>query len=146
MLGKLIIVLELKHLHIQGQKIRSTLPPQRINFCCPDGRNVFLIIVSVLGCPKGIWVNFQFPLRGRNGCFLEWRISSAHSSWYQVSINMHFLNSTISHVFRRSDRHRSSIKWKETLPTRRKLENVLLTEPRTGSKIFYHVRITYLCT
>jgi hypothetical protein len=36
------------------------------------GEKMFLIIVSVLGHPKGVGgVNIQFPLWGKYGCFLE---------------------------------------------------------------------------
>ena len=50
---------------------RSTLPPQRKFLPSGGGgeKKLLLIIVNVLGHPRG--VNFQFPLWGWYGCFLE---------------------------------------------------------------------------
>jgi hypothetical protein len=53
---------------------RSILPPRRKFLPSRGEKKLFLIIVNVLGHPKG--VNFLFPPWGWYGCFLEWPITA----------------------------------------------------------------------
>jgi hypothetical protein len=49
-----------------GRSRKDPHSPHRGNFCRPEGeKKLFLIIVNVLGHPKGVGgVNFLFPLWG----------------------------------------------------------------------------------